>query len=341
MRRLIDFVVATQGAYRTARRLLSVRGPRRSRSRPAPAFDRWFAEAAAAGVTAPEQMALATADPNARPSVRMVLLKGHDERGFVVYTNRTSRKAMELEANPWAAATVYWEAQSRQVRIEGAVERVGDDESLDYFHTRARASQVSAWASPQSKPVADREDLEQRVEEVEQRFAGVDLLPLPPSGAATASWRRRSSSGRAGRTACTIACATSSTAPPGTESGSVRRAFSLRGGRSRGRAQTSCRSRRRSRAGSPSRPGAALRRPAPSPARRCSSSPAPTARAVPVSPSPGGGSPSASGTPSRRAGCSGSRGRAPRSRRGRGRTSATCCRRTSRSSGEPADAEVA
>jgi pyridoxamine 5'-phosphate oxidase len=143
-------------------------------------FERWFAEAAAAGVTAPEQMALASANADGRPSVRMVLLKGHDERGFVFYTNRTSRKAMELEANPWAAATLYWELQSRQVRIEGAVERVRDDESLAYFHTRARASQVSAWASPQSRPVAGREELEQRVAEVEQRFAGEDLLPLPP-----------------------------------------------------------------------------------------------------------------------------------------------------------------
>jgi pyridoxamine 5'-phosphate oxidase len=143
-------------------------------------FDRWFAEAAAAGVTAPEQMALASADARGRPSVRMVLLKGHDERGFVFYTNRTSRKALELEANPWAAATLHWEVQSRQVRIEGAVEPVADDESLAYFHTRARGSQVSAWASPQSKPVADRKELEQRVAEVEQRFAGEDLLPLPP-----------------------------------------------------------------------------------------------------------------------------------------------------------------
>ena len=149
-------------------------------------FERWFAEAAAAGVTAPEQMALASADARGRPSVRMVLLKGHDERGFVFYTNRTSRKAMELEANPWAAATLYWELQSRQVRIEGAVERVGDDESLAYFHTRARASQVSAWASPQSKPVAAREDLEQRVEEVEQRFAGEELLPTACATSSTA-----------------------------------------------------------------------------------------------------------------------------------------------------------
>jgi len=143
-------------------------------------FDRWFAEAAAAGVSAPEQMALATAGSDGRPSVRMVLLKGHDERGFVFYTNRSSRKAAELDANRWAAAALHWEIQSRQVRVEGAVERVGDDESLAYFHTRGRASQVSAWASPQSRPVGSREELEQRVAEIEQRFAGNDLLPLPP-----------------------------------------------------------------------------------------------------------------------------------------------------------------
>ena len=143
-------------------------------------FDFWFAEAAASGVTAPEQMALATAGTDGRPSVRMVLLKGHDERGFVFYTNRTSRKAAELDANPWAAGALHWEPQSRQVRFEGAVERVDDDESLAYFHTRARASQVSAWASPQSRPVADREELEQRVAEIEQRFTGEAMLPLPP-----------------------------------------------------------------------------------------------------------------------------------------------------------------
>ena len=152
MRSSIDFVVAT------ARSLPNAHGGYSRSVDPADLdpdphlqFERWFAEAAAAGVTAPEQMALATADADGRPSVRMVLLKGHDERGFVFYTNRTSRKARELEANPWAAATLYWELQSRQVRIEGAVERVGDEESLAYFHTRARASQVSAWASPQSQ----------------------------------------------------------------------------------------------------------------------------------------------------------------------------------------------
>ena len=110
----------------------------------------------------------------------MVLLKGHDARGFVFYTNRESRKATELESNPWAAATLHWETQARQVRVEGPVERLGDEESLAYFQTRPRASQMSAWASPQSQPVAGRDELEQRVAEIEQRFDGQDDLPLPP-----------------------------------------------------------------------------------------------------------------------------------------------------------------
>lgn len=142
-------------------------------------FDAWFAEAAAAGVTAPEQMALATAGADGKPSVRMVLLKGHDARGFVFYTNHTSRKALELEANPWAAVTLHWEIQARQVRVEGGVERVGDEESLAYFHTRPRASQVSAWASPQSRRVSGRDELDRRVAEIEERFDGEDVLPLP------------------------------------------------------------------------------------------------------------------------------------------------------------------
>ncbi len=110
----------------------------------------------------------------------MVLLKGHDVRGFVFFTNHTSRKAHELEANPWAAVTLHWEIQARQVRVEGAVERVNDEESLAYFHTRPRASQMSAWASPQSRRVSGRDELERRVAEIEQRFDGDDVLPLPP-----------------------------------------------------------------------------------------------------------------------------------------------------------------
>jgi pyridoxamine 5'-phosphate oxidase len=143
-------------------------------------FDRWFAEAAAAGVRNPEQMALATATRDAMPSVRMVLLKGHDARGFVFYTNHSSRKAAELEANPRAAAAFHWEPQGRQVRVEGTVERIPDDESFAYFRTRPRDSQISAWASPQSRSIASRAELEQRVDEIEQQFAGHDEVPLPP-----------------------------------------------------------------------------------------------------------------------------------------------------------------
>jgi pyridoxamine 5'-phosphate oxidase len=143
-------------------------------------FDRWFAEAAAAGIRYPEQMALATATREAVPSVRMVLLKGHDERGFVFYTNHSSRKATELEANPRAAAAWHWELQGRQVRIEGTVERIPDDESFAYFRTRPRDSRIGAWASPQSRAVTSRAELERRVGEIEQRFAGHDEVPLPP-----------------------------------------------------------------------------------------------------------------------------------------------------------------
>lgn len=143
-------------------------------------FDLWFAEAEAAGVHSPEQMALATATRDGVPSVRMVLLKGHDAHGFVFFTNRSSCKAADLAANPRAAVALHWEQQARQVRIEGTVERVSDDESFAYFRTRPRASRIGAWASPQSQPVASRAELERLVEEVERRFPGHDEVPLPP-----------------------------------------------------------------------------------------------------------------------------------------------------------------
>lgn len=143
-------------------------------------FDRWFAEAEQAGVRYPEQMALATAAPDATPSVRMVLLKGHDPRGFVFFTNRASRKAAEMDANPMVAGVLHWEKQERQVRVEGSVEIVDDDESFAYFRTRPRGSRIGAWASPQSQVVASRDDLEQRVTEIERRFTGVEDVPLPP-----------------------------------------------------------------------------------------------------------------------------------------------------------------
>jgi pyridoxamine 5'-phosphate oxidase len=142
-------------------------------------FAAWFAAAQEAGVRYPETMALATASPDGRPSVRMVLLKGADERGFAFYTNRDSRKGRELAGNARAALVLYWQALGRQVRVEGAVEQVGFDESAAYWATRPRTSRLSAWASPQSDPLAGRDELEAAIAEVDGEFPGEDV-PLPP-----------------------------------------------------------------------------------------------------------------------------------------------------------------
>jgi pyridoxamine 5'-phosphate oxidase len=127
----------------------------------------------------PAPVALATADRDGRPSVRIVLLRGADERGFVFHTNYTSRKARELAENPHAAICVHWHAIEEQIRIEGTVERLGGAESDAYFASRPRGSQLGAWASRQSAPLASRETLEQEYRAVEQRFAGGDV-PRPP-----------------------------------------------------------------------------------------------------------------------------------------------------------------
>jgi pyridoxamine 5'-phosphate oxidase len=138
----------------------------------------WLDDAREA-VRQPDAMTLATASPQGRPSARVVLLRGLDDRGITFFTNRTSRKGEELEANPYAAAVVHWWDLGRQVRIEGSVERTSDAESLDYWTTRPRGSQVAAWSSPQSHPLSGRGELEARVEETEERFAGSEV-PLPP-----------------------------------------------------------------------------------------------------------------------------------------------------------------
>lgn len=127
-------------------------------------FRRWMDEAVAAGVHEPEAMVLATADGDGRPSVRHVLLRGLDARGFAFYTNRQSRKGRELAVNPWASVCFPWNVLSRQVRVSGPVEIVGDDESDAYFATRPRGSQIGAWASAQSTVLADRAELEARVD---------------------------------------------------------------------------------------------------------------------------------------------------------------------------------
>ncbi len=141
----------------------------------------WLASARESGLHEPEAAALATATPDGRPSVRMVLVRGVDDRDLRFYTNRESRKAGELHANLRAALCFYWEQPlRRQVRVEGAVEPLGDEESLAYFGSRARESRLGAWASPQSRPLADRDDLERRYAEAEERFRDTDDVPLPP-----------------------------------------------------------------------------------------------------------------------------------------------------------------
>ena len=142
-------------------------------------FEEWLAEARLAEPNDPTAMALATADDQGRPSVRMVLLKGHDERGFVFYTNFDSRKGGELAVNPKAALLFHWKSLRRQVRIEGSVEPVAGAESDSYFATRGRDSQLGAWASDQSRPLDSRATFEARYEEVRRRFEGGDV-PRPP-----------------------------------------------------------------------------------------------------------------------------------------------------------------
>lgn len=142
-------------------------------------FSAWFTAARRAGIYLPETMALATATGEGTPSVRMVLLKSFDARGFVFYTNYESRKALELEANPHGALCFHWAVLQRQVRIEGEVSRITEEESRAYFHTRPRGSQLGAWASHQSAAVESRKVIETRFREYERQFQGGDV-PLPP-----------------------------------------------------------------------------------------------------------------------------------------------------------------
>lgn len=142
-------------------------------------FEEWFALARESEANDPNAMALATADPAGRPSVRMVLLKGHDQRGFVFYTNQDSRKGAELKANGYAALLFHWKSLRRQVRIEGTVTSVTVEEADAYFATRSRDSQLGAWASDQSRPLDRRETFEARYEAMRHRFDGMDV-PRPP-----------------------------------------------------------------------------------------------------------------------------------------------------------------
>jgi pyridoxamine 5'-phosphate oxidase len=140
-------------------------------------FAAWFKDAGEAGVRIPEAMAVATASGTGLPTVRMVLMKGYDERGFVFFTHYASRKGRELGANPQAALLFYWDPLGRQVRLEGPVERTSPEETAAYVRSRPAGSQLSALASPQSEVLASREQLERRVSELEARYSNTELPP--------------------------------------------------------------------------------------------------------------------------------------------------------------------
>jgi pyridoxamine 5'-phosphate oxidase len=142
-------------------------------------FRRWFDTALAADLHEPNAMTLATATPEGRPSARIVLLKGFDERGFVFYTSYEGRKSEEIEANPRCALVFYWGELERQVRVEGGVSRIPEEESDEYFGSRPRGSQLGAWASEQSRPVEGRDPLEERLRNLEAEYEGREV-PRPP-----------------------------------------------------------------------------------------------------------------------------------------------------------------
>jgi pyridoxamine 5'-phosphate oxidase len=145
---------------------------------PLRALANWFEEARRVGVPEPEAMCLATADAAGRPSARMVLMRGLGPDGVDFYTNYESRKAQELMANPHGAICIYWESLGHQVRMEGPIERLSREQSANYFATRPRGSQLAAWASAQSAELDSREQLLQRVQELES--AHPEEVPLPP-----------------------------------------------------------------------------------------------------------------------------------------------------------------
>jgi len=142
-------------------------------------FHAWLAEAEEKEVNDPNAVALATADAQGRPSLRMVLLKGSDERGFIFYTNLESRKGEQLIANPRAALLFHWKSLRRQVRLEGPVEPLAPEEADAYFESRPRQSRIGAWASQQSRPLESRALLENRVAQYSETY-GVGRIPRPP-----------------------------------------------------------------------------------------------------------------------------------------------------------------
>ena len=148
-------------------------------SDPVEQFSAWFSAALAANIRDANAMSLATATPDGKPSARIVLLKGFDERGFVFFTNHDSEKGQQLEVNPFAALVFYWVELERQVRICGPVERTSREDSAAYFHSRPVGSRLGAWASKQSEVIDARQILQSRLSQMTERFEGGEI-PLPP-----------------------------------------------------------------------------------------------------------------------------------------------------------------
>ncbi|MCP2729621.1 pyridoxamine 5'-phosphate oxidase [Limnofasciculus baicalensis] len=142
-------------------------------------FKIWFDQALSAQLSEPNAMSIATASLDGKPSVRMVLLKDYDERGFAFFTNYNSQKGQQLRENPWGAVAFWWAELERQVRIEGQVEQVSPEESDSYFQNRPRASQLGAWTSAQSEVINNREVLEQRLAKFQQEYENKEV-PRPP-----------------------------------------------------------------------------------------------------------------------------------------------------------------
>ncbi|MEJ7626449.1 MAG: pyridoxamine 5'-phosphate oxidase [Ferruginibacter sp.] len=141
-------------------------------------FRSWWSDAMESKIEEVNAMTLATADENGKPSSRIVLLKGFDEKGFVFFTNYKSRKAADLETNPQASLVFFWKELERQVRIDGVVEKISEKESDTYFQSRPQGSRIGAWASPQSQEITSRLEIEKRMEELQKKYTG--YIPCPP-----------------------------------------------------------------------------------------------------------------------------------------------------------------
>jgi len=148
-------------------------------SNPIKLFEQWLSDAEKTEINDPNAMFLSSVDEDGKPSVRTVLLKAHDERGFVLYTNYESRKGRALLANPYAETLFYWKSLEKQIRISGPVEKVSDEEADEYYNSRHRASRIGAWASKQSRPMETANDLKIREEEFTEKFAGTENPPRP------------------------------------------------------------------------------------------------------------------------------------------------------------------